>query len=72
MINFSVGDEVYLISGSPALSVIKVEGNEITCRWKNKRTNEIREFTFESYTLTNDSACYAPGKRWDNPFNKQE
>lgn len=63
-----VGDTVFLISGSPALSVIEVEGDEITCSWTD---SEERKFCFEAYTLTTNTACQS-SESWNNPFESEQ
>lgn len=71
MQKFNTGDTVFLTSGSPRLRVTAAHEDEITVEWKNRRTGEMRSWTFESWTLTHDESAYVPGLHWDNPLNKK-
>lgn len=65
---FKIDETVYVISGSPKLRVVAVNGDEIMCQWTNRKTKETVQWSFERYTLTHDEKCHAPNKMFPFEF----
>lgn len=65
---FKIDDVAYVISGSPKLKVVAVDGDEIMCQWKNPRTKETVQWSFERYTLTKDATAHEPSKMFPFEF----
>lgn len=53
MREFKVGDTVKLKSGGPAMTINKIDGNEISCQWFDNK--EIKGATFIKEVLEHGS-----------------
>lgn len=52
---FSIGDVVKLKSNGPKMTVNQIDGDEITCKWFNEKTQTFEETKFNKALLFNQS-----------------